>query len=136
VIMFAILVAARVHRVFHSWSACPPALVARRIGELSDRGFALGYYVGRSLADCQLVPLLLVLPAVLFRHNRAGGSSTHRGPSGSPFALPNLMKLSVVFGGQHRRARGERTWTWRHRIPRRLPNGAIIAARYSLGGVF
>ena len=109
VIMFVILGAVLVI-VYFILAAFLPRWWAERIGELSDRGFARGITWGLFLGGlCTLVPLLLVLPAILFRHKRGG-----RVIAGIAallallFALPNLMTLSVVLGGNSAAHAGER----------------------------
>lgn len=109
VIMFAILGAVLVI-VYFILAAFLPRWWAERIGELSDRGFARGITWGLLFGGlCTLVPLLLVLPAILFRHKRGG-----RVIAGIAallallFALPNLMTLSVVLGGNSAAHAGER----------------------------
>ena len=101
VIMFAILGAVLVI-VYFILAAFLPRWWAERIGELSDRGFARGITWGLLFGGlCTLVPLLLVLPAVLFRQKRGG-----RVIAGIAavlallFALPNLMTLSVAHAGE------------------------------------
>ena len=109
VIMFAILGAALIS-VYFILAAFLPRWWAQRIGELSDRGFARGITWGLLFGGlCTLVPLLLVLPAILFWHKRGG-----RVIAGIAallavlFALPNLMTLSVVLGGNSAAHAGER----------------------------
>ena len=109
VIMFAILGAVLVI-VYFILAAFLPRWWAERIGELSDRGFARGITWGLLFGGlCTLVPLLQVLLAVLFRHKRGGrviaGIATLLALL---FALPNLMTLSVVLGGNSAAHAGQR----------------------------
>jgi hypothetical protein len=109
VIMFAILGAVLIS-VYFILAAFLPRWWAERIGELADRGFARGITWGLFFGGvCTLIPLLQVLLAVLIRHKRGG-----RIIAGSVallallFALPNLMTLSIVFGGNSAAHAGER----------------------------
>ena len=109
VIMFAILGAVLVI-VYFILAAFLPRWWAERIGELSDGGFARGIAWGLFFGGlCTLVPLLQLLLAVLFRHRRGGrviaGIATLLALM---FALPNLMTLSVVLGGNSAAHAGER----------------------------
>ena len=109
VIMFAILGAVLVI-VYFILVAFLPRWWAQRVGELSDRGFARGITWGLLFGGlCTLLPLLLVLLAVLVWRKRGG-----RVIAGIAalvallFALPNLITLSVVFGGNSAAHAGER----------------------------
>ena len=109
VIMFAILGAVIVV-VYFVLAAFLPRWWAERVGELSDRGFARGITWGLFFGGlCTLVPLLQVLLAILVRHKRGG-----RVIAGLAallallLALPNLMTLTVVFGGNSAAHAGER----------------------------
>ena len=109
VIMFAILGAALII-VFFILAEFLPRWWAERIGELSDRGFARGITWGLFFGGiCTLLPLLQVLVAVLVRHKRGGRILAGIAAlSALLFALPNLMTLSVVFGGNSAAHAGER----------------------------
>jgi hypothetical protein len=109
VIMFAILGALLII-VFFILAAFLPRWWAERIGELSDRGFARGITWGLFFGGvCTLVPLLQVLVAVIVRHKRGGRIIAGiAAVSALLFALPNLMTLSVVFGGNSAAHAGER----------------------------
>jgi hypothetical protein len=107
--MFAILGAVLII-VYFILAAFLPRWWAERIGELSDRGFARGITWGLFFGGvCTLLPLLLVLVAVLIRHRRGGRIIAGIAAlSALLFALPNLMTLSVVFGGNSAAHAGER----------------------------
>jgi hypothetical protein len=109
VILFASLGAVLVI-VYFILAAFIPRWWAERVGELSGGRFARGITWGLFFGGlCTLVPLLLVLLAVLVWHKRGG-----RVIAGIAdllallFALPNLMTLSVVFGGNSAAQAGER----------------------------
>ena len=109
VIMFAILGAALIS-VYFILAAFLPRWWAERMGELSDRGFARGIAWGLFFGGvCTLVPLLQVLLAVLVRHKRGGRIIAGiAAVLALLFALPNLMTLSIVFGGNSAAHAGER----------------------------
>jgi hypothetical protein len=109
VILFASLGAVLVI-VYFILAAFIPRWWAERIGGLSDGRFARGITWGLFFGGLStLVPLLLVLLAVLVWRKRGG-----RVIAGIAdllallFALPNLMTLSVVFGGNSAAHAGER----------------------------
>jgi len=91
-------------------AAFVPRWWAERIGELSDRGFARGITWGLLFGGlCTLVPLLQVLLAVLFRHKRGGRViAVIAALLALLFALPNLMTLSIVLGGNSAAHAGQR----------------------------
>ena len=109
VIMFASLGAVLVI-VYFILAAFLPRWWAERIGELSDRGFARGITWGLLFGGlCTLVPLLQVLVAVLFRHKRGGRVIVGIAAIlALLFALPNLMTLSIVLGGNSAAHAGQR----------------------------
>jgi len=109
VIMFASLGAVLVI-VYFILAAFLPRWWAERIGELSDRGFARGIAWGLLFGGlCTLVPLLQVLVAVLFRHKRGGRVIVGIAAIlALLFALPNLMTLSIVLGGNSAAHAGQR----------------------------
>jgi hypothetical protein len=109
VVMFAILGAVLII-VYFILAAFLPRWWAERIGELSDRGFARGITWGLFFGGvCTLLPLLQVLVAVLVRHKRGGRIIAGIAAlSAFLFALPNLMTLSIVFGGNSAAHAGER----------------------------
>jgi len=109
VIMFASLGAVLVI-VYFILAAFLPRWWAERIGELSDRGFARGIAWGLLFGGlCTLVPLLQVLVAVLFRHKRGGRVIVGIAALlALLFALPNLMTLSIVLGGNSAAHAGQR----------------------------
>jgi hypothetical protein len=109
VIMFASLGAVLVI-VYFILAAFLPRWWAQRVGELSDRGFARGITWGLFLGGmCTLVPLLLVLVAVLVWRKRGGRVSAGIAALlALLLASPNLMTLSVEFGGNSAAHAGER----------------------------
>ena len=96
--------------VYFILAAFVPRWWAERIGELSDRGFARGITWGLLFGGlCTLVPLLLLLPAILFRRKRGGRVIAGIAALLALLsALPNLMTLSVVLGGNSAAHAGER----------------------------
>ena len=109
VIMFAILGAVLVI-VYFILAAFIPRWWAERIGGLCDGRFAQGITWGLFFGGLStLVPLLLVLLAVLVWRKRGGRVIAGIADAlALLFALPNLVTLSVVFGGNSAAHAGER----------------------------
>jgi hypothetical protein len=137
VILFASLGAVLVI-VYFILAAFIPRWWAERIGGLCDGRFAQGITWGLFFGGLStLVPLLLVLLAVLVWRKRGG-----RVIAGIAdllallFALPNLMTLSVVFGGNSAAHAG--VWAGEHALesfsgPGRQRDGAGVWPCLDLG---
>ncbi|MBF6330054.1 permease [Nocardia transvalensis] len=110
-IIALLLVIAALVAAYFLVAAFVPRWWAQRIAEMSGHGsFAKGIWSGLALGFlCTLVPLLLLLFAALMWRKRAGrffaGAAAVLAVAA---ALPNLMTLSIVAGGNNAAHAGER----------------------------